>query len=369
MLRQSNTTFVNLRAALDDLEPLVNTAKPATKELAPFLEELRPIFRQAGPVHALPARSPPSGPGQANDAVELLQLLPAVQRQASSAFPHAAAGAEAFQPNLNFIRAYTPDLFNGIAKIGQVTGYYDGNGHYARASVSMQNLFKRRRRHPEADHQSRTVHAVRLLRAGQPPLPGRRHPERGRRLQPVRRRQQRRTLRMQPRRRAPRPMIRRLIPVVILVAIVVGIVLLVSGGGSSSDGYRVRAVFDNGAFMVTGEQVRVAGANVGEIESVSVSRPGEPVAYKNGKPVAVPGKAIIVMSIEDPGFQDFRKDASCLIRPQSLIGEKFVDCRPSLPRAPGSPAAAAAEEARIGARARASTCCRSATTAPASTRT
>ena len=42
------------------------------------------------------------------------------------------------------------------------------------------------------------------------------------------------------------------------------------------------------------------------------------------------------MKITDPGFQDFRSDASCLIRPQSLIGEKFVDCRPTLPRAPGT---------------------------------
>ena len=33
--------------------------------------------------------------------------------------------------------------------------------------------------------------------------------------------------------------------------------------------------------------MRVAGANVGEIESVSVSRPGETVAYHDGKPVAV----------------------------------------------------------------------------------
>ena len=31
VLRQSNTTFVNLRAALDDLDPLVDTAKPATR--------------------------------------------------------------------------------------------------------------------------------------------------------------------------------------------------------------------------------------------------------------------------------------------------------------------------------------------------
>jgi phospholipid/cholesterol/gamma-HCH transport system substrate-binding protein len=134
-------------------------------------------------------------------------------------------------------------------------------------------------------------------------------------------------------------MIRRLIIAAALVAAVVVVVLLVSGGGSGSNSYLVRAVFDNGAFMVPGEQVRVAGANVGTIESVDVSMPGQTVAYHEGKPVSVPGKAIIVMDITDPCFQDFRSDASCQIRPQSLIGEKFVDCRPTLPRAPGSPAA------------------------------
>ncbi len=129
-------------------------------------------------------------------------------------------------------------------------------------------------------------------------------------------------------------MIRRLLLAAAVVAAIVVVVLLVAGGGDSG-GYRVRAVFDNGGFMVSGEQVRVAGANVGEIEEVSVSMAGETVAYENGKPVEKPGKAIIVMNITDPGFQDFRQDATCLIRPQSLIGEKFVDCRPTLPRAPG----------------------------------
>ncbi|HSS43326.1 MAG TPA: MlaD family protein [Solirubrobacterales bacterium] len=129
-----------------------------------------------------------------------------------------------------------------------------------------------------------------------------------------------------------------------LVAAVVVVVLLVSGGGGTSDGYRVRAVFDNGGFMVKGEEVRVAGANVGEIESVGVSMPGEPVAYENGKTVEKPGKAIIVMKITDPGFQDFREDATCQIRPQSLIGEKFVDCRTTLPRAPGSKAPPSLEQ-------------------------
>ena len=130
-------------------------------------------------------------------------------------------------------------------------------------------------------------------------------------------------------------MTRRLIIGAALVAAVVVVVLLL-GGGSSSDGYRVRAIFDNGGFMVKGEQVRVAGANVGTIESVDVTMPGDTVAYRNGEPVKKAGKAVIVMEITDPGFQDFRQDASCLIRPQSLIGEKFVDCRPTLPRAPGT---------------------------------
>jgi phospholipid/cholesterol/gamma-HCH transport system substrate-binding protein len=141
VFRQSNTTFVNLRAAIGDLEPLVDTAKPATEELAPFLEELRPIFQKLLPfTHYL--RETASKPGPANDAIYLLSTLPAVERGASRAFPHSEAAISAFQPNLNFIRAYTPDLFNGLGKVAQVTGYYDGDGHYARAAISMANLFK-----------------------------------------------------------------------------------------------------------------------------------------------------------------------------------------------------------------------------------
>jgi ABC-type transporter Mla subunit MlaD len=132
-------------------------------------------------------------------------------------------------------------------------------------------------------------------------------------------------------------MIKRLVIAALLVAAVVAVVLLVSGDEGGDDGYKVRAVFDSGGFMVTGEQVRVAGANVGTIDAVEVSMPGEAVAYKEGDPVEQPGKAIIVMEIENAGFQDFRSDASCQIRPQSLIGEKFIDCRPTLPRAPGTP--------------------------------
>jgi phospholipid/cholesterol/gamma-HCH transport system substrate-binding protein len=127
---------------------------------------------------------------------------------------------------------------------------------------------------------------------------------------------------------------KKLIAGAVVVAAIVVAVILISGGGSS-EGYVVRAIFDQGSFMVSGEQVRVAGANVGQIKSVSVSLPGEPTAIEDGKFKSVPGKAIIELEIADAGFQDFREDASCEIRPQSLIGEKYVNCTPTVPRAPG----------------------------------
>jgi phospholipid/cholesterol/gamma-HCH transport system substrate-binding protein len=107
-----------------------------------------------------------------------------------------------------------------------------------------------------------------------------------------------------------------------------------SGGG---DPYLVRAAFDTAGYVVNGEDVRINGANVGTVDSVTVAMPGEPVSEQGGHLVPAPGKAIVVLRIDDPAFQDFRADASCQIRQQALIGEKFVDCRPTLPRAPGSP--------------------------------
>jgi len=140
VMRQANTTFVNLRAALDDLDPLINTAKPATKNLAPFLAELRPVLSKFIPF-TRNLRLTVARPGKANDTAELLAAMPIVQQRAARAFPHSEEAIAAFQPNLNFIRAYTPDLFSGLGKIGQVAGFYDGNGHYVRAATGAQNVF------------------------------------------------------------------------------------------------------------------------------------------------------------------------------------------------------------------------------------
>ena len=131
------------------------------------------------------------------------------------------------------------------------------------------------------------------------------------------------------------------------VAAIIGLVavgaLVVLGPAASGTGvtYEVRAIFDNGNFLVAGEQVRVAGANVGTVGSVDVTMPDEwanrsCLDAPSSSACHAPGKAVVVMKISDAAFQDFRQDASCLIRPGSLLGEKYIDCQPTQPRAPGS---------------------------------
>ena len=87
------------------------------------------------------------------------------------------------------------------------------------------------------------------------------------------------------------------------------------GGGS----YQVRAIFDNAAFAVPGEDVRVAGAPVGSITSLGVTSTN---------------RAAVTMTIDNAGFVPFHANATCAIRPQSLIAERYVDCDPGTSSAP-----------------------------------
>ncbi|MDX6580886.1 MAG: hypothetical protein QOI10_70 [Solirubrobacterales bacterium] len=126
---------------------------------------------------------------------------------------------------------------------------------------------------------------------------------------------------------------RRIAAVLVVVIAITAVFIGGSGAGGDEGNYEVRAIFDNAAFTVVGEDVRIAGAKVGSVAAVDITTPDEP-ATEDGSPD--PGKAVIVLAIDDAAFQDFRTDASCLIRPQSLIGEKFVECSPTEPRAPGT---------------------------------
>jgi phospholipid/cholesterol/gamma-HCH transport system substrate-binding protein len=102
----------------------------------------------------------------------------------------------------------------------------------------------------------------------------------------------------------------------------VAVVLLATSAGGSSGSYTVRAIFDDAGNIIPGENVKIDGVKVGTVGSVTPT------------PQA---KAAVKLNISNPGFEDFRDDASCTIRPQALIGEKFVDCLPTQPRVEGTP--------------------------------
>jgi phospholipid/cholesterol/gamma-HCH transport system substrate-binding protein len=116
--------------------------------------------------------------------------------------------------------------------------------------------------------------------------------------------------------------VKRIATVLILLA-VASAAVLTTGAGSSGGDYKVRAIFDNAGFVIGGEDVKVAGVKVGKIDKLDVTKDF---------------KAVVVLDIQDPGYQDFRSDASCQVRPQSLIGEKFIECVPTQKRAVDSKA-------------------------------
>jgi ABC-type transporter Mla subunit MlaD len=113
---------------------------------------------------------------------------------------------------------------------------------------------------------------------------------------------------------------RRILAVAAILVAAAALALAVMGAGGSSGGYQVRAIFDNAGFVIPGEDVKVAGVKVGSIASLDLT-PDH--------------KAAVVLSITDPGYQDFRKDAGCIVRPQGLIGERFVECTLTGKRADG----------------------------------
>jgi phospholipid/cholesterol/gamma-HCH transport system substrate-binding protein len=130
-LRQANTTFVNLNSTLNDLDVLVNTSKPATKNLAKFFGALRPLVQQATPtikdLRLLIRRS-----GSNNDLVELLQKQPKLTSLAKSDFPRTIKALQKGQPVVEYLRPYAPDFTGWLTKFGQGASPYDANGHYAR---------------------------------------------------------------------------------------------------------------------------------------------------------------------------------------------------------------------------------------------
>jgi virulence factor Mce-like protein len=114
--------------------------------------------------------------------------------------------------------------------------------------------------------------------------------------------------------------------IVAIALLVVGLpaVLALSLGASSPTGsdYVVRAVFDNASFLNPGEDVKVAGVKVGQVQRLDVTKDK---------------KAAVILDIANTGFAPFHADGHCTIRPQSLIGERYVECTPGTSAAPELP--------------------------------
>jgi len=140
-LRRANTTYVNLRATLDDLDPLVNEFKPVAKRLRPYTAELRGLVEDAEPtirdLASVIRRS-----GRSNDLVELSRLTPRVRdiavgpvrrngAEREGAFPAAAEALDSAAPRLAFARPYSVD-FTGWLDDFSHSGNFDALGGFAR---------------------------------------------------------------------------------------------------------------------------------------------------------------------------------------------------------------------------------------------
>ncbi len=142
-MRRTDTTFVNLRTTLDDLDPLVADSKPVARKLRPFLAALRPLARDARPtlrdLTALIRRS-----GSANDLVELTRLtVPLAQittkranrtgQERDGAFRETVKALDQAGPELGFARPYAVDLTGWFDDFSH-SGIYDALGGASRAA-------------------------------------------------------------------------------------------------------------------------------------------------------------------------------------------------------------------------------------------
>ena len=325
-----------------------------TKPLPEFLRDLRPVANDAVPV-VRNLRLAIDRKGSSNDLTDVLRFAPELRQQTKSARIEGIDAMDATDEDVELGRAYMPDFTAFVSKLGQATGYYDADGHYARAMPVATGAF---------DYDAATEELVPAWETS-PPGPGadqfqfftstpNAHDPGGFERCPGAASQSASdgstpfidppfgpaVWQEQPRASAIPPTCCSRGPRHEAVSrsssfsprgIAVAVFSTAAGGEEGT--YEVRAIFDSGGFMVPGEEVRVAGARVGAVSEVDVTRPGDPV-HADGSDE--PGKAVIVLRIDDPAFQDFRTDASCRIRPQSLLGEKFVECRQTAPRAPGS---------------------------------
>jgi phospholipid/cholesterol/gamma-HCH transport system substrate-binding protein len=151
-MRRANTTFVNLRAALDDVDPLVEASKPVAKRLTPFLAQARAFAADAKPTLRDLSRTI-SRPGRSNDLIEFVRSFPpladiavATKRRTASpggtavdvgetrgALPESADAFKGAAPIIGFARPYTTDFLGWFDDFSTTGAGFDALGATARA--------------------------------------------------------------------------------------------------------------------------------------------------------------------------------------------------------------------------------------------
>jgi hypothetical protein len=145
-MRQFNTTAVNLRAALDDVQPLINYTRPVARKLHPFTKRLRGFAHDAVPtVKGL--NQVINSPGQNNDLIELTRLqdplaqigVGPIDRNGASrpgALPASADSLKNSLTQLSTLRAYSPELTGWFDDFGH-SGFPDAFGGIGRISTTL----------------------------------------------------------------------------------------------------------------------------------------------------------------------------------------------------------------------------------------
>jgi ABC-type transporter Mla subunit MlaD len=115
---------------------------------------------------------------------------------------------------------------------------------------------------------------------------------------------------------------RRALATLVVLLAVGGFLALTLGSANPSPGNTYKIELQNAFGLVSGGDFKVAGAIVGKVESIDLCK------YTPGAHCQYPLDAVVTVSVNTQGFNHFYSDATCQSRPQSLIGEYFLDCEP-----------------------------------------
>ncbi|HEY2159677.1 MAG TPA: MlaD family protein [Solirubrobacteraceae bacterium] len=125
----ADTTFVDLRHALDDLTPLVNDSKPVAPKLEQLLVQLGPLAHDAVPTVRDLARIV-SSPGASNDLTDLTRLaVPLADITVRKVKVDGKLRPGAFTQSTNALNSSTPELAVARPYAVDLTGWFEGYSH------------------------------------------------------------------------------------------------------------------------------------------------------------------------------------------------------------------------------------------------